>query len=152
MRFWPRSKKGSDRDATADSERAPSTLLTGHVALHVVARPTRARHRGGRRDGGRHRFPSVLHRRGCAHQHRMLHSDAGRRVLATYNLHLHHHHHHHHHHHFFISNVAFFPHFIEDCAFYILSDLNLSYSCSVYEFIMSSEPPVDPKTVQNLRG
>ena len=33
-----RDRNGRDRDATADSERAPSTQLTGHVALDVVAR------------------------------------------------------------------------------------------------------------------
>ena len=42
--------------------------------------PTQPRHHGGRRDGDRHRFPAVLI---DAHQHRKLHSDAGRRVLAT---------------------------------------------------------------------
>ena len=51
--------------------------------VHQRAQPAQPRHQGGRRDGERHRFPSVLHRRACAHQHRMLHTDAGRRVLTT---------------------------------------------------------------------
>ena len=36
-----RDRNGRDRDATADSERAPSTQLAGHVALDVAARPAR---------------------------------------------------------------------------------------------------------------
>ena len=50
--------------------------------VHQRAQPAQPRHHGGRRDGERHRFPALLHRRGCAHQHRMLRADAGRRVLA----------------------------------------------------------------------
>ena len=36
-----RDRNGRDRDATADSERAPSAQFTGHVALDVVECPTR---------------------------------------------------------------------------------------------------------------
>ena len=63
-----RDWNGRDRDA-ADSERAPSAQLTGHVAPNAVAGAARRspRHHGGCFDGERHRFPSVLHRRGvCA--------------------------------------------------------------------------------------
>ena len=36
--FWTgRDRNGRDRDAAADSERAPSAKLTGNVALNVVA-------------------------------------------------------------------------------------------------------------------
>ena len=55
--------------------------------VQQLAQPAQPKHHGGRRDGERHRFPSVLHRRGCAHQHRMLHSVAGRRVFATFHGH-----------------------------------------------------------------
>ena len=51
--------------------------------VHQRAQPAQPRHHGGRRDGERYRFPVMLHRRGCAHQHRMLHSHVGRRGLAT---------------------------------------------------------------------
>ena len=33
-----RDRNGRERDAAADSERAPSAQLTGHVALNAVAR------------------------------------------------------------------------------------------------------------------
>ena len=64
---------------TADSERAPSAKFAGNVALDVVARLTR-RSPSAVLQARPHRFPAVLHRKGCAHQRRMLHSGAGRRV------------------------------------------------------------------------
>ena len=51
--------------------------------VHQRAQPAQPKHNGGRRDGERHRFPAVLHRIRRARQRRVLHSDAGRRVLAT---------------------------------------------------------------------
>ena len=78
-------------NCTGPSQNSPIWVVGEHGAkgrsrsrfVHQRPQPAQPRHHGGRRDGERHRFPSVLHRRGCAHQHRREHSDAGRRVLAT---------------------------------------------------------------------
>ena len=45
--------------------------------------PVQSRNHCGRRDRGRHHFPNALHRGRHSHQHRVPHSNAGRRVFAT---------------------------------------------------------------------
>ena len=69
-----------------------------------------------------------------------------------------HHHHHHLHLHFSLITVILPLHFAFSLFLFdfhllrLISDQNISFSCSVHAIFMSSEPPVYPETIQNLRG
>ena len=51
---------------------------------HQRAQPAQPKHHGLRHGRERHRFPAVFHRGEHSHQHRVLHSNIGRRVFATF--------------------------------------------------------------------